>query len=244
MHSSSQLYDVAANWSATAETKFLYTDNVFELSSARRLSPSEDPSQPAIASVSKPSDIVWEPSLDVRHTSNPMSLGQTEVSVKAHGFIFTDNPIFNHGNYRIQLKQALDPDTSLLFRYRYVPNLFLGPNSERRTGQRLAEEERVTSHVWGCNWSAGSLTFSPPLWSDDLDSANSMRCLPSGTRRSGRRGRSWSGWSIPGSRWRRPISTSEDWRRGDWMSNSRTMSPLASILHRWGRRSIWTPPGP
>jgi hypothetical protein len=141
-------HDAAADWSATAEAKVLYTDNVFELSSARRLSLSEDPSQPTLVPVKKPSDVVWEPSLDVRHTSNPTHLGQTEVSVKAHGFIFTDNPIFNHGNYRIQLKQTLDPETSLLLRYRYVPNLFLGPNTERRTGQRLDEEERVTSHIW------------------------------------------------------------------------------------------------
>ena len=141
-------HDAAADWSATAETKVLYTDNVFELSSARRLSLSEDPSQPALVPVNKPSDVVWEPALDVRHTSNPTNLGSTEVSFKAHGFIFTDNPIFNHGNYRIQLKQALDPETSLLLRYRYVPNLFLGPNTERRTGQRLVEEERVTSHIW------------------------------------------------------------------------------------------------
>lgn len=141
-------HDAAADWSATAETKVLYTDNVFELSSARRLSLDEDPSQPTIVPVNKPSDVVWEPSLDVRHTSTPTNLGPTEVSFKAHGLIFTENPIFNHGNYRIQLKQALDPETSLLLRYRYVPNLFLGPNTERRSGQRLVEEERVTSHIW------------------------------------------------------------------------------------------------
>lgn len=140
--------EAMADWSAIAETKVLYTDNVFEHSSARRLTVSEDPSQPAIVSVKKPSDVVWEPFLDVRHTSSPTNLGSTEASFKAQGFIFTDNPIFNHGNYRIQLKQALDPETSLLLRYRYVPNLFLGPNNERRTGQRLEEEERVTSHIW------------------------------------------------------------------------------------------------
>ena len=61
-------YDAVADWSATAEAKVLYTDNVFELSSSRRLSLSEDPSQPAIVPVKKSSDIVWEPSLDVRHT--------------------------------------------------------------------------------------------------------------------------------------------------------------------------------
>ncbi|MCE9534874.1 MAG: hypothetical protein K8R65_00490 [Nitrospirae bacterium] len=141
-------HDAAADWSAIAEAKVLFTDNVFELSSARRLSLSEDPSQPTIVPVKKPSDIVWEPSVDLRHTSNPTNLGPTEFSLKAHGSIFTDNPLFNHGNYRIQVKQALDHETSLLLRYRYVPNLFLGPNYERRTGQRLDEEERVTSHIW------------------------------------------------------------------------------------------------
>ncbi|MFO0706751.1 MAG: hypothetical protein U0412_07855 [Nitrospira sp.] len=137
-----------AEWSAIAESRVLYTDNVFELSSSRRLALAEDPSQPAVVSVTKPSDVVWEPSLDLRHRSRPTTLGDTEFSIKAAGFLFTDNPIFNHGNYRIQLKQSLDQDTSVLVRYRYVPNLFLGPNTERRTGLRLPEEERVTSHIW------------------------------------------------------------------------------------------------
>lgn len=137
-----------AEWTATAGTKVLYTDNVFELSSSRRLAMAEDPSQPVVVPVDKASDVVWEPSIDLRHRSRPTNLGDTEVSVKAAGFLFTDHPIFNHGNYRIQLKQALDADTSILIRYRFVPNLFLGPNTERRTGLRLSEEERVTSHVW------------------------------------------------------------------------------------------------
>lgn len=137
-----------AEWSAIAETKVLYTDNVFELSSSRRLALAEDPSQPAVVPVKKASDVVWEPSIDLRHRSRPTTLGETEFSLKAAGFVFTDNPIFNHGNYRMQLKQGLDADTSVLIRYRFVPNLFLGPNTERRTGLRLPEEERVTSHIW------------------------------------------------------------------------------------------------
>lgn len=137
-----------AEWSAIAETKVLYTDNVFELSSSRRLALAEDPSQPAVVPVKKASDVVWEPAIDLRHRSRPTNLGETEFSVKAAGFVFSDNPIFNHGNYRIQLKQGLDADTSILIRYRFVPNLFLGPNTERRTGLRLPEEERVTSHIW------------------------------------------------------------------------------------------------
>jgi hypothetical protein len=143
-----QTQSVHAEWSALTEAKVLYTDNVFELSSSRRLSLAEDPSQPSLVPLKKPSDVVWEPSIDLRHRSRLTPLGETELSIKAQGFIFTDNTLFNHGNYRIQVKQALDADTSVLLRYRYVPNLFLGPNNEHRTGLSLPEEERVTSHVW------------------------------------------------------------------------------------------------
>lgn len=136
-----------ADWSAITEAKTLYTDNAFELSAARRLSLGEDPSQPIIAPLNRPSDVVWSPSIDVRRTSSS-SLGQTELSFKAHGFLYTNNPIFNHGDYRAQVHQQVASDTFVLLRYRYVPNLFLGPNTERQTGNRLPEEERVTSHTW------------------------------------------------------------------------------------------------
>lgn len=134
-------------WSAIAEQRVLYTDNAFQVSSARRLSVAEDPSQPTSVPISEPSDVVWEPSVDVRRTSSNR-FGRVEVSAKAHGFIFTDHAELNHGNYRIQVKQALSRETSLLLRYRYVPNLLLGPNFERRTGARTIQEERVTSHIW------------------------------------------------------------------------------------------------
>lgn len=137
----------AGEWSALTEAKVLYTDNVSELSATRRLALSEDPSQPTIVPLKNPQDVVWEPSLDVRRVSET-AFGPTEFSMKATGFIYADHSIFNHGNYRLQVKQALAPDMSLLLRYRYIPNLFLGPNTERRTGTRLLEEERVTSHIW------------------------------------------------------------------------------------------------
>jgi hypothetical protein len=156
-----------AEWSAITEAKVLYTDNVFEFSAARRLRLSEDPSQPTIVPVSRPSDTIWEPSIDVRRTSSS-NLGQTEISFKAHGFIFTNNPIFNHGDYRIQMNQQVAPDTFVLLRYRYVPNLFLGPNTERQTGNQLPTEERVTSHTWRAQlerklnerWTATLVAFS------------------------------------------------------------------------------------
>ena len=136
----------SAEWSAVAESKVSYTDDVTNFSAARRLKFSEDPSQPT-GLPTQLSDVIWDPSLEVIRSSSS-TLGPNELSLKAHGFIFTNNPIFNHGDYRLQFKQGLSPDTSLLLRYRNVPNQFLGPNTERRTGNNLIQEERVSSHTW------------------------------------------------------------------------------------------------
>ena len=137
----------ASEWSATAETKALYTTNIFQFSASRRLALSQDPSQPTVVSLNQPSDVVWTPIIDVRRTS-PSRFGETEISVRAEGYLFTDHSIFNHGDYRVQVRQTVSPDTSLLVRYRYVPNQFLGPATERQTGLNLQAEERVTSHTW------------------------------------------------------------------------------------------------
>jgi hypothetical protein len=136
-----------AEWAAIAEEKTSYTTDVFQFSSARRLALTEDPSQPTIVPLNKQEDVIWEPSVEVIQSSSN-SLGRNDLSIKAHGYIYTNNPIFNHGEYRLQDRQSLGPDTSMLLRYRYVPNLFLGPNFERRTGTRSIQEERVTSHQW------------------------------------------------------------------------------------------------
>jgi hypothetical protein len=136
-----------AEWSAIAQQRVSYTTDAFQFSSARRLYLSEDPSLPTVVPLGEPEDVIWEPALEVIRTGST-SLGRNELSVKAHGFIYTDKPIFNHADFRIQDRQQLSRNTSLLLRYRYVPNLFLGPNFERRTGDRSIEEERVTSHSW------------------------------------------------------------------------------------------------
>jgi len=136
-----------AEWSAVAENKVSYTDDVFQFSAARRLSLSEDPSQPTVVPLDKPQDVIVEPSLEVFRSSDSR-WGKTELSAKAAGFLYTEHPIFDHGNYRLQLKQTFAPDTSALLRYRYVPNLFLGPNFSRRFSPSSRQEERVTSHTW------------------------------------------------------------------------------------------------
>jgi hypothetical protein len=135
-----------ADWSAITEGRMTYTDDVFQFSASRRQRFSEDPTQPTAVPIEKKGDIVWDPSLELAHTSSS-AWGPTEISAKAHGFLYTANPMFNHGDYRFQVRQGLSPDTAVLVRYRYVPNLLLGPNFERRTGDRLIEDERVTSHT-------------------------------------------------------------------------------------------------
>ena len=60
----------------------------------------------------------------------------------------SSTPTNQFAEYRIQDRQWLNADTSVLLRYRYLPNLFLGPDIERRSGNRTVQEERVTSHNW------------------------------------------------------------------------------------------------
>lgn len=136
-----------AEWSAVADQKTSYTTDAFQFSAARRLRLTEDPSQPTVVSADKPQDVIWEPALEVIHSTLTMQ-GKNELSVKAQGAIYTNNPIFNHSDFRIQDRFSVDQATSVLLRYRYVPNLFLGPNFERRTGTRSIQEERVSSHHW------------------------------------------------------------------------------------------------
>lgn len=133
-----------SGWSAVVGAKTSYTTDVFQFSSARRLALGEDPSQPTIVPLDKPSDVIVEPSVEVRRLFGT----HTELSAKAHGFLYTEHAIFNHAEYRLQAKQQLDHDTSLLLRYRYVPNLFLGPNFSVQTSPRSTQEERITSNGW------------------------------------------------------------------------------------------------
>ena len=76
--------NVMAEWSAIAESKVSYTDNVTNFSAARRLKFSEDPSQPT-GIPTQLSDVIWGPSLEVIRSS-ASTLGPNELSIKAQGF--------------------------------------------------------------------------------------------------------------------------------------------------------------
>ena len=137
----------AAEWSVIAGAETIYTDNVYNLSASRRLALSEDPSQPLRFSFGQLTDVVWKPSLDIKRTMST-SLGTTELSIKGEGFLYTNHDEFNNGDYNLQVRQQVASDAWLLARYRYVPNLLLGPNIERQSGNLLIAEERVTEHSW------------------------------------------------------------------------------------------------
>ncbi|MGD9727208.1 MAG: hypothetical protein AB7V39_12560, partial [Nitrospiraceae bacterium] len=77
-----------AEWVAIAQQRVSYTTDAFQFSSARRLALSEDPSQPTVVPLDKPEDVIWEPLVEViRSGSN--GFGRNDLSIKAHGFIFT-----------------------------------------------------------------------------------------------------------------------------------------------------------
>ena len=95
-------------WSLEGRGVLFYTDDVGLFSATRRLSRDGDPTQPAIDSklTDQGSDVVFEPLMSVtRSLTN--SLGRLDLNVQGQGFVFTENPQFNHGTLRLQATQDL-----------------------------------------------------------------------------------------------------------------------------------------
>jgi len=144
-----RLSSAEEGWSLKGRGILFYTDDVGLFSATRRLSRDGDPTQPAIDSklTDKGSDIVFEPLLAVtRSLTN--NLGRLDLNVQGQGFIFTDNPQFNHGTLRLQATQALSSATRVQARFSYAPDQFLGDNEERQSGQDRLTAERLTSYIW------------------------------------------------------------------------------------------------
>lgn len=135
-------------WSLEGRGTLFYTDDVGLFSATRRLSRDGDPTQPAIDSklTDQGSDMIFEPLLSVtRSLTN--NLGRLNLNVQGQGFVFTENPQFNHGTLRLQATQALSA-TRLQSRFYYAPNQFLGDNEERQSGQQQLSAEEITSYIW------------------------------------------------------------------------------------------------
>ncbi|GJL54933.1 MAG: hypothetical protein NPIRA02_20650 [Nitrospirales bacterium] len=134
-----------AEWKVEGEGNVFYTDDVALFSASQRLSLQEDPTQPVIDTTDQGDDVVFEPAISLGRSFQP-SWGDVELTVRAQGYVFADHSEFNHGTYGAQITQALPAETLLRLRYHYGPNLFVGKNREKRTGNELLVEERVTTH--------------------------------------------------------------------------------------------------
>ena len=136
-------------WSVDTQGTLFYTDDVGLFSAARRLSRDSDPTQPAIDSklTNQGSDMVFEPLANITRSSTN-NLGRLDLNMQGQGFIFTDNPRFNHGTLRLQAIQDLSPSTRVQARFYYAPDQFLGNNEERQSGQQQLTAERFTSYIW------------------------------------------------------------------------------------------------
>lgn len=141
---------VSAQWSGELQGNIFYTDDVGLFSASRRLSLQNDPTQPVVDRTGQGSDMVYEPSVDVRRAFES-HWGRTELSAQAQGFIFAENPVFNHGSYRLRLAQDVAPDTAIRLYFFYGPNMFVGKNDERRSGMALLVDERVTTYFWSAH---------------------------------------------------------------------------------------------
>jgi hypothetical protein len=136
-------------WSVQTGAAVSYTTNIFQFSSASRLSIHEDPSQPIPVRdvLSKPSDVIWQPSVRVGR-SWLSRLGTGEVSFKTEGALYTQNPSFDNAYYRLAYRQELEPKkTAVQFIYRYTPHQLLGPGRVTSQSDEFGEV-RTTSHIW------------------------------------------------------------------------------------------------
>lgn len=136
-------------WSFEGQGTLFYTDDVGLFSAARRLSRDSDPTQPAIDSklTNQGSDMVFEPLLTVNR-SLTNGLGRLDLNMQGQGFVFTENPEFNHGTLRLQATQDLSARTRVQARFNYAPNQFLGNNEEHQSGQHQLSAEKLTSYIW------------------------------------------------------------------------------------------------
>jgi len=143
-----------AEWTVHGGSTFYYTDDAALFSGTRRLSRNQDPTQPVIDSklANQGNDVVFEPVAAIAKSFSMMGR-PTQLTVRGQGFVFADNSQFNHGSLGVDASHKLTSSTSLLLRYFFGPDLFLGKNEVRPLEEpsgdppRLKDEE-VTTYYW------------------------------------------------------------------------------------------------
>lgn len=146
-----------AEWEVGGESTFYYTDDAALFSATRRLTRLQDPTQPVIDSklANQGDDVVLEPVATLAKSFLLMGR-HTQVRIRGQGFVFTNNTQFNHGSLGVEATHHLTPSTSLLLRYFFGPDLFVGKNEVRPLEEsggnppQLKNEELTTNY-----WAAG-----------------------------------------------------------------------------------------
>jgi hypothetical protein len=143
-----------AEWSFSGESNVFFTDDAALFSATRRLARLQDPTQPVIDHklADQGNDVVFEPVAQIGKSFSLLGR-HTQLAVRGQGFVFADNTRFNHGSLGVQAKHDLTSSTSLILRYFFGPDLFLGKNEVHPIAEGGAnpprfKEEEVTTHYW------------------------------------------------------------------------------------------------
>jgi len=140
---------VHAEINANGSAILFWTDDIGIFSATRRLSRDGDPTQPALDThlTDKGASMVFDPQLTLSN-SFVNSLGTLQLNLMGQGYIFSEDPRFNQGMFRLQAVQSFSRDTRLRLRYSLVPDQFLGENEDHRLDQSGLADERLSSHIW------------------------------------------------------------------------------------------------
>jgi hypothetical protein len=138
----------AADWSAVSRATTYFTSDVGLFTASQRLSRDADPTQPALDTrlTGQGSDGVMETMVQLTDAVESAH-GKTSFDVRGDGYIFYDHTQYSNGNVGVQATHVFPTKTSLMVRYYYNPDLFLGNNIERRSGFFTIAPERVSSQI-------------------------------------------------------------------------------------------------
>lgn len=137
-----------AELSVTGVGTLFWTDDAALFSATHRSSLDGDPSQPGL-DVSRTGigkDMVFEPHARLS-TVVPSSWGNTEFSMRVHGFVYAINPEFSQAGIDLEAAHRFTPQTVLRLRYFTAPDQLLGLTDEHRHEHETVQDIRVTSNL-------------------------------------------------------------------------------------------------
>lgn len=137
-----------ADGSSVVRATSYYTSDVGLFTASQRLSRDADPTQPAIDTrlTGQGNDGVMETMIQITDALESRA-GKTSFDLRGDGYVFYNHTQYSNGNVGVQASHVFPSKTSLMIRYYYNPNLFLGDNIERRSGFFAIAPERVSTQI-------------------------------------------------------------------------------------------------